>query len=630
MQRNRFLAVRLLSPRMKNVNIETIKIAQKEGINPTLATITEGGMLQFGANTLSQNFLTKRIFDQSVKQMGQDIQSALERKIDTISAKDFLDLSRVSEEQIGKVPFNNPTKILVDSFSDDALSVFETGDQAQVRLNEISDSLRAQSSKIFNAVKSDADLGGIFDTRRAFRTVGDIKFQKGKVGVRSPEVSSLLDILNSLEAFLNPKKSSVTIRDAISQIEELNRIIDFNESIGNQSKILVPIRTSLIESVDSQLRSFGRSDLADAWQQAKDGYSKYAQTFGRDNRPVFDALNTQKPESIVSNSQTRSGMEAFLRAFSRSNKKETSYFNLQKKSISELIGEDALAAEEFGQFKLKREKVKRLEELTPILQMDAQTLIGDIRDLTERVKTGKLKPQLAMDAIRADVLNSLARGELPAKTLSVMNTMEGIKLVSDTLNTTPEGVNFLKALQKQKAIELMFDKAVRPDGSVNIGKINQNINKPVNIQKLKIFLGENAFNQLQEIGKFTDRAIAGDTAFKNFSQTETVRQNTALVKKLFSIGKLFAVGSIGLAVAASIKSLGAFGSIYGFAKLYTNPRFLNAMNRVSRIAAEAKKTPKNAKIYNDSVISLLDVIREELPASGSQEESLPGTEEEPL
>lgn len=613
------LSVKLLSPRAKNINTESLKTAQAEGINPTLASVTEGGALQFGANTLSNNFITKNIFDQSVKQMGQDIQSAIERKIETISPQEFLDLTRISETEAGTRPFYNPVRLLTDSLSEDSLSKFETGDAVQTRLNEIADGLKRQAGDLFNAVKQDQSLRVPLETRNVFNTINRIISQQGRIASRSPEGQALVGTLESLRTSFNPKTTRNSIRDAISQVEDLNRVIDFDAFLGGTSKQLIPIRQALIDSIDSQLRGIGREDLANAWENAKSQYRDLAENFGRENRPVFDALNTQKPELIVQNAKTRSGMESFLRAFSRSNEVERTYFNLQKKAIEEISGQDVLAVRDLSDFAFTREKVASLNELRPIMQMDAQLLINEIGDLTNTLKTGQIATRLDLDAIRSDVLNSLARGELPTKTLQRMNTLEGIRDVRSSLNTTPQGRGFLSALEKQKARELMLNDSRRPDGSVILTKINKNVQNPSNKQKLKLFLSKKPFEQLQEIGKFTDKAIEGDRAFKNFSNTATVQQNTALLGELYRTGKLLSTGTASLFILGALKTAGSFGSIYSFAKLYTNPRFINAMSRVSRVAAEAKKTPANARIYNDSVINLLDVVRDILPADELQE-----------
>lgn len=636
------LAAKILSPRMKNINIDQLQRAKAEGINPTLASITEGGLSQFGANNLSQNFLTKSFFDESVQRMTGDIQNAIERKINSISADEFLDLSKITEEDLGTAPFTNPVKTLADSFTEENLSLYETGEKVQNRLNEIKETERKKASKLYTDLKKDPLMKTQFVPNNALLETVDIIKKKQSKGLKSPAKKDLLGQLGKLEDFFiekikpeeeitsklilpekyktkervfdkdrpRQKPARRSIGEVIAQIEDLNSIIDFDENIGNQSKLLIPIRKALIEDAERIMKSVGEGKLSKQWKEAKESYKDYAQTFGRDNPTVFKAQFTKNLESIPTSGKTRSGLQGYLKAFSKSGENEKPYFNLQKKVIEEISGQNALTSEQLSKFKYSKEKVKSLNELKPILQMDAQVLIKDIQDLSNKVEAG-ITNQLKRDSVRADVLNSLAKGELPVNTLKSMNTVEGIKHVKESLSK-PKAKSFLKALEKQKAREILLNKAENSDGTVNLSKINSNLKNPSNKAKLQMLMSKKSFSELMEIAKFTEKAIEGDRAFRNFSQTETTRQNAEIIKKFYSMGKSALAGGTSAAVAGIPSTLLGIGGMYAIAKLYTNPKFINALSEATLKAVKLKKTSKNSKVYNSAVKNVIDIAKSEL------------------
>ena len=636
------LTVKMLAPRMKNIDLDQIRIAQKEGINPTLASITKGGMSQFGANMLSQNFIAKGMFDTSVNQMTGDIVNAIDKKINTMSPQKFFDLSEATTQEIGHAPFTNPVKKLGESFSDDNLSNFEIGDQVQTRLQEIMEDEKAASNKLYNDVKKHPSIEQEFVPIQAhLETQSMLKEKKPKANL-SQETGSLVNKLEAInKIFIGKKvklaepgliqklilpeemikeietkraggklaKPKLTYREAINLVEELGRVIDFEHTFGNQTKALIPIRNALIRDIETSMRTSGLGDLFDKWTAAKKNYIEYADTFGRNNPPVYKALYSNTPENIASSANKRSGMQGFLRAFSKSNKAEQAYFNLQKGALRNIVGPEAMEASDIGKFKVSKAKAQRLQELKPILQMDAQVLVDDINSLVDRIGKG-IKDEQRRDAIRADILNSLAQGELPIQTLQMMNTPSGIRLVQDTLSTTPKGKKFLDSLSREKARELIMNKSMGNDGSVSLTKMNSNIKN--NKKQLSMLMDKKAFAELKDIGSFIDKAIKGDRAFRNFSQTETMRQNAGLIKKIYSFGRIMASGMFGKAILGSAETAALFGAAYALAKLYTNPKFIDAVSKMAEKAAKNAPNERGLSSYISSIDNVLKVAKEEL------------------
>lgn len=355
----------------------------------------------------------------------------------------------------------------------------------------------------------------------------------------------------------------VSLNEQMEVAVRLGEFINFETLTPGVKDILRPARAILKEEIKTSLGNNPKG-LA-AYEKAEADFSQTAKDFGNDS--VLKLRGTENPENLTGYFSSPSNYDRLLKV---SNSNSTNIADRQ--IIERLISKDTDSATRKMKF-LKMDDQSKSIANALIEQGDSLTSAGQRELLSNRILN--------------EAQEAITTGSRPNLILQSMQTRNGYRIVSNTLNRTPNGKRVFRAMERL-FVEDLFQSVLDKSGKVDWKKA-QNILKNDELHPILNNIGGkelmNFMNNVENYGKNITTNLAHFSGTDRTVLNELLKAIKSPTKWLLSALSSGLIGpGAGLAVGA-----GAHIASESFWKMLSTPEVQQIIRRLSNLEINARE-----------------------------------------
>jgi len=437
---------------------------------------------------------------------------------DSIDTAEKVDLVFKQEPNFSKAAesiIEDTRKPVLDSLSP-ALDVEDSLNKVKEVQNEHFTRERAKASNFYDSVRGRVgsrviDFSDSVEQLKKDRVKVEERFPKGSAG-RQSVVSFMDDTISKLSGW-------ITVDEAIILKQRWNEFFDFEFSDLNQRGKAINLtstsRKVMKNELNKGLRRLDRQAFVD-FRKAENQHAKNARTFGSD-----DVIKLQRSDSVldVANILDKpQGVESLKKALPEGS---SAKFIVDRSAIERAPVGRAASGEELALLDKK-------------LTTQGQETLRELRDLSDQ-KNAAGRRAAIQNTIIEEIAEAHTTGAMPKKTLELMKTERGNKLVRDSVKRikNSEGI---QANLDNLFVKNIIDNVLK-DGKIDLEKAKQ-------LSKNKELL-----KAVKTSGPELAKLIEGLPGFVDKAERSLLRLSKQSLKKLTDQP---ARHGIGLAVMASV------------------------------------------------------------------------------
>lgn len=597
------LAAKMLTRNPENINFDVIRAANELGIPLQIIpmqTLTKGGLPNFIEGVVENSMFGSKKFNGLLKDFTREMTHNIDKVISSIPIDE---IATVTPKDIGEPEFNNFLPMVLEN-QVPALNVpkHKTGKIGTSAIKAFETRLSSDITNAYEGVKlTDTDVlkpedaeyryiqRGINSARRELQSKGYQSSDRKAALAALSKVQKLYEMREKIDpetgkVVIDPKtkkpvmeKAPIRFSDIKKNLNDLNKRINYAEpSIIN---LITPAANAMRNVIDS---AADRIPALSELKEANKLFGYKAQIF---KDPIVEKLSNMTDEQFyraVRNNPTYLGKFKEI-AEKSGNRKD--YDDLRGAILADILEGpmNANSPQEMAS-KITDKVIKEVRELEPFYP--------ELKGLSQGLQTAK-KAASALNtprgrvksAIRQEVMEDLVSEGDFGRTLARMNKPEGVKLVQETLNDTPQGKKIMKNLEQKKTEQLLYKGPKKTQ--VTLADLADVFKDPTTDAVLRHLLDKPNYDNAKRLAliaeKFEEGKATGQALKKNF-------EKGAIGSTAVGVGGALGTGAlVGLAALSPLTIGSATVGIGLMAK------WLNSKNFRENIVKELKRQEATTK-----------------------------------
>ena len=580
------LAAKVLIRDPENVNLQTIADLKAVGIDPAevpLQVYTKGGLpnLLEGAqeNSLFGGKRFKEITEQFTKEMTQRADAIL----DTFPIEEIN--TAVNEESLGAPKFDNYVAQTFDELAPQLnLRQREVGEIAKSAITDLDTSLQKQAKDLYDSVQftdTDAIYGDNPNYNSLRNKIAEVEKKLSGEGFIG-EKSGARAVLNKVKELYKQeiKKDLITGAKLVKEPIKYSDLKDNLQALNSAMNYENPAIMNLLMPVANEIRAIlSRESISNPklipFLQAQEIFGQRARLM---NDPTFRKLYNKTDEQFAREITKPTNMAAYEK-FANETNNLPAYDNLRGAALANEL-RPSFAAETPEQYasSLTSSKLAKLRELEPFFP-EYENMVEGLQQSKEHAQNFVTPEEQIKSSIRQDLINSQISGEIPSKTLKIMDTPKGIDLTRETLIQTPQGESLYKSLARKKLEQIIYDGTKKTE--INFSDLGNIFKDEKSVAILENILDSKTFHDLELLSRVSESFQEG----KLVAESSKKYMQKALV------------GGMGLSAASFLFGPGIGGPISAatigastLANILISKNFRrSALKRIEKISSTPKK-----------------------------------------